>query len=268
MNHLFEEIASQLRIVDISRLHNHEDIIPPNLIRLKEAMLNIGQLVDPLIVDKKSMVILDGNHRIKVLELIKCPRAVCQMVDYESPKIQVGTWFPLAEKLSAEELKAAGCKLETVELEAGLRALEGKKAAFMLARKENGTRKYLLVNPADYSLEEMMVEQKRIVEKLARTEFYYYGDDEAENQVDKGRSVLYRKIYTKDEIVARARAGKLFPPKSTRHLIPNRIIRLNMRLGWLHEGEKEASEYLERTLRERIYNGNVRRYSEPVIVIY
>lgn len=264
MNHLFEEIIRELRIVEVGLLHNHEDIIPQNFLRLKEAMLNIGQLVDPLIVDEKSLVVLDGNHRIKVLEMIMCPRAVCQFVDYSNPKIKVGTWIPVSAGLGPKELRDAGLELEECGREEGLKKLAEKKAVFMLSKKDGN----FLVEPGEYTLEALIEAQKKALGKLDDTELWFYPDDEGEELVAQGMSVLYRKVYTKGEIVERALSGKIFPPKSTRHVIPNRIIRLNMRLGWLHEGEKEARQYLERTLRERMYNGNVRKYSEPVIVIY
>lgn len=268
MDFLAEEIFGQLHIYDVDELYIHEETIAPNLLRLKEAMLNIGQLVDPLIVDGKSKVVLDGNHRIKVLELIKCPRAVCQVIDYSRKDITVGTWVPVSEALTLEAVRASGFKCEDVDFELGVKALNAKKAPFMFVRKANGTRKCVLINPASYSIDDMISEQKKIVSKLGESQFNYLSDERGESLVDKGRAVLYRKAFTKEEIIARAHSKKPFPPKSTRHCIPDRIIRLNMRLGWLHEGQKEASAYLERTLRERIYNGNVRRYSEPVVVIY
>ncbi|MDD5337289.1 MAG: hypothetical protein PHS02_02295 [Candidatus ainarchaeum sp.] len=270
MDALFEDILKQLRICDVGALHSHEETLPSNLLRLKEAMLNIGQLVDPLLVDEKSRVVLDGNHRIKVLSMIKCPRAVCQFVDYSRQDIKVGTWFPVSEKILPETVRKAGFALEAVDFEAGLKALASKKAPFMVAGKRDGKREYSLVQPDSYDLEGMMAGQKKILEKLngGETSFQYYSDEEAAGWVEKGKTVLYRKIYTKEEIVGHALKGKVFTPKSTRHVIPNRIIRLNMRLGWLHEGETEANAYLERILRERVYNGNIRRYSEPVIVIY
>ena len=259
MDALFEDILEQLRICDLGTLH-----------RLKEAMLNIGQLVDPLLVDKKSRVVLDGNHRIKVLGMIKCPRAVCQFVDYSRPDIKIGTWFPVSEKIAFESVKNAGFRLEVVDFEAGMKSLADKKAPFMIAKKNSGKKEYALVEPGSYDLDGMMAAQKRVLEKLngGETSFQYYSDEEASGWVEKGKTVMYRKIYTKEEIVEHALKGKVFTPKSTRHVIPNRIIRLNMRLGWLHEGEAEATAYLERILKERVYNGNIRRYSEPVIVIY
>jgi len=268
MNNLFEGIEDRLKIVETNALHGHEETIHHNLIKLKEAMLNFGQLVDPLIVDRKTMVVLDGNHRITVLEMIKCPRAVCQFVDYSDSAIKVGTWFPVSEDLDAEKVKKAGLRCDEVEKEEGLKALAEKKACFMLSKKTSQGMKNWLIEYGDYTLDGLVEAQKRIISKFGEERFAFAPDDEAEQFVAEGKCVLYRKIYTKQEIVDYALCGKKFPPKSTRHVIPNRIIRLNMRLGWLHEGKKEAEAYLHRMLKERIYNGNVRRYSEPVIVIY
>lgn len=268
MDYLAEDILRQLKITEVSDLISHEEIIPTNLLKLKEAMLNIGQLVDPLIVDSKSKIVLDGNHRVKVLETIKCPRTVCQMVDYTNENIRVGAWFPASEKLSLEMLRGAGFKCEAIEFDAGLDEINNKKSPFMFVKKIHGVKKAFLVNSSDYSLDSMIEEQKSIMDKLDSNNFRYVSDEEAGEVVDDGKGVLYKKAYTKQEIIARAHSKRHFPPKSTRHVIPNRIIRINMRLGWLHEGQKEATEYLERMLHERVYNGNVRRYLEPVIVIY
>jgi hypothetical protein len=268
MDYLVEEILRQLKIVEVASLYPHEETIPSNLLKLKEAMLNIGQLVDPLIVDGKNNVVLDGNHRLKVLTIIKIPHAVAQVVDYARPDIKVGTWFPVSENLTLETLEASGFKCEEVDFAVGLKALENKKAPFMLVKKIEKIRKCFLINPSDYSLDEMIEEQRTIINKLNDVYFHYVADSDVNDLIEDGKAVLYRKIYSKEEIIARALSKKPFPPKSTRHIIPNRIIRLNMRLGWLHEGESEARAYLERMLRERVYNGNVRRYSEPVIVIY
>lgn len=268
MDLVVEDILKQLKIVEIRYLYTHEEVIPTNLFRLKEAMLNIGQLVDPLIVDIKTQIVLDGNHRITVLKMIKCPRAVCQMVDYKNPSITVGTWIPSSDLLSLEELKSAGLHSEPVDFELGLNELNNKKAPFLFVKKVKGVKKSFLINPSSYSLDELVEEQRKIMNKLNSESFRYLPDNEADDAVESGKAVLYRKVYTKEEIIDRAHRKKPFPPKSTRHLVPNRIIRLNMRLGWLHQEEKEATEYLERMLSNRVYNGNVRRYLEPVIVIY
>ncbi|MDD5022656.1 MAG: hypothetical protein PHU63_00620 [Candidatus ainarchaeum sp.] len=259
----YEYIRSKLEIVAVNELKHHEERVQRNLMRLKEAMLNIGQIVDPIIIDKEHKIVLDGNHRLKVLQLIKVPNVVCQVEDYNNKNIVVGGWFPTDERINKKLLEDTGAKLEKVEREQGKKELDDMKAVFMLVCKEGN----YLVNPGKYSLDDVIYGQQEILGKIGN-DFRYIADDSIEKEIRNGKGALFRKNYTKEEIVKRTLTGNPFPPKSTRHLIPDRIIRLNMRLGWLHQEKKEATEYLERTLKNRVYAGNVRRYVEPVIVIY
>ena len=265
MSLLVDEMIKCLEIREVKNLYSHEQVISHNLKRLKETMLNIGHLVDPLIVDKKTGVVLDGNHRLKVLEIIECPNAVCQTVDYMSDEIQVTTWHPTVDLTSAQITKLDSLKLEKVDPDAGKKAVAELKAPFALMTKSEGC---YLVNPGNYKLMEMVEEQNYVLSLLEKTAVDYVPDEDAGKCVASGETVMYRRSYTKEEIIKTAIAHAPLPPKSTRHLIPGRIIRLNMKLGWLHHTREEALKELNSTLSTRMYSGNVRKYYEPVIVIY
>lgn len=265
MSLLVDEMINSLEIRDVKSLLSHEQIIAHNLKRLKEAMLNIGHLVDPLIVDAKTNVVLDGNHRLKVLEIIECPHAVCQLVDYMSPEIKVGTWYPTVEFNIDKIFHLDNITHEKVDCEAGKDAVDKLKAPFLLITKNDGCH---LLNPGNYKLMEMVEEQNYVLSLLEKNSVDYVPDEEVQKLVAGSRSVFYRRAYTKEEIVKAAQAHTPFPPKSTRHLIPGRIIRLNMKLGWLHRSKDEATKELRAMLSTRGYSGNVRKYYEPVIVIY
>jgi len=261
---LAEEMLSCLKIREVSKLYSHEQVIAYNLKRLKESMLNIGHLVDPLVVDEKTGVVLDGNHRLKVLEIIECPYAVCQMVDYQSPEIGVTTWFPVTDLTPEKIFKLDNIKHEKVSYEDGKKAVDELKSPFMLC---DGNDCHLL-NPGNYKMKEMVEEQKYILSLMAGGMLDYIPGEENRDQLSLGRSVFYRRSYTKEEIIKTAQGHDPLPPKSTRHLIPGRIIRLNMKLGWLNSSPEEATKALESMLKVRAYTGNVRKYYEPVIVIY
>ncbi|MFN7991735.1 MAG: hypothetical protein U0R44_06285 [Candidatus Micrarchaeia archaeon] len=265
MSELADELIKNLEIREVKSLLSHEQVISHNLKRLKEAMLNIGQLVDPMIVDKNTGVVLDGNHRLKVLEIIECPNATCQIVDYKSDEIKVGTWYPSVPLKPEEIFKLDSLKHEKVEYAAGVEAVNSLKAPFMLVGKNKECH---LINPGSYKLMEMVEEQNYIFSLLEKGVVEYTPEEEIQKRLGNGKTVFFRRSYTKEEIIKTAQAHTPLPPKSTRHLIPGRIIRLNMKLGWLHRSREEASAELSRMLDSRIYGGNVRKYYEPVIVIY
>jgi len=261
-----EELLSELDIRPTKDLLAHEQTISKNLKRLKEGMLNIGHLVDPLIVDDKTNVVLDGNHRLKVLEIIECPYSACQVVDYSSPEIKVGTWLPAIKKKPDELLKAENLKSEVSDIDDGKEAVDDLKSPFLMLSK--GRKDAHLVNPGKYKLREMVEEQVFALSLFNSEELRYIPDNELDHYLDMGYTVLYRRTFTKEEIVKTAKDHAPLPPKSTRHLIPGRIIRLNMKLGWLHLEQEDALKELKDMLERRAYNGNVRKYYEPVVVIY
>jgi len=261
---MYEDLIEQLKILPVKELHDHEQVIPKNVMKLKEAMLNIGQLVDPLITDKKTKVVLDGMHRLEVLKITKIPYAVCQMVDYQNPEITIGSWFPVGDHLDKKLFDKLGFKTEKIERKQGQKLLKENKTALMCVNKDES----FLVEPKKYSLDGLVEEQYEILEKLNNGKLDYIANDVIEKEIESGKSALFRKVYSKDEIIKRALEGKPYPPKSTRHLVPGRIIRMNMRLGWLHQEPKEAWEYLRKSLKNRVQTASIRRYTEPVYVVY
>lgn len=264
MSELAEQMLKNLEVREVKALLSHEQVISHNLKRLKEAMLNIGHLVDPMIVDNKTGVVLDGNHRLKVLEIIECPHATCQIVDYMDEGIKVGTWYPSVALRPEQIFKLDSLKHEKVDFEAGKEAVNNLKAPFMII---HGNECHL-INPGSYKLMEMVEEQNYVFSLLEKGSVDYIPEEESATLSKAGKTVFYRRSYTKEEIIRTAQAHAPLPPKSTRHLIPGRIIRLNMKLGWLHRSKDEAADELRRMLDSRVYGGNVRKYYEPVIVIY
>jgi len=266
---LLDEMLAKLELRETASLLTHEQTIAKNLKRLKEAMLNVGQLVDPLVVDKKTSVVLDGNHRLKVLSIIECPLAACQQVDYDDPRIKVGTWNLAINKPLDQILHDGSVKLEKVDCSAGREAMCSSKTAFMAIEPgKDKTQSACFLEPGSYKLKELVEEQNYILSTIKDADVKYIEDTRTDEYLAMGYTVFCRRAYTKEEIIKAARDHMPFPPKSTRHEIQDRIIRLNMKLGWLHEEKKGAQKHLEDMLKTRVYAGNVRRYVEPVIVIY
>jgi hypothetical protein len=98
----------QIKNIEIGLLKQHEEINDGHLEELLAQIKSDGCIKDPIIVDKNTMVILDGHHRfnsMKSLGLRLCP--VC-LVDYKNDAtITVGCWRE-GEKITKEEVIAAG----------------------------------------------------------------------------------------------------------------------------------------------------------------
>jgi len=270
---LADEILTKLEIQPLDELKIHEQVMEPNLHSLRETMLNLGKLVDPLIVDKKHKIVLDGNHRRMVLEILKADNAVCQMVDYDDPQIQVGGWH-IATK--AKVPQEGGKAIDEKE---GFEALQKMEGCLMHIKKGKKGKECSLICSQSGELQGIMDEQKQFLAKKLNLNSFeknnngngaiqFIEDSRVDYFLENGYEVFARRIFTKKEIVGEAAAGRPLPPKSTRHMIPNRIIRLNFRLGYLNDSPESASMHLRDMVIKRVKYGSARYYTEPVIVLY
>ncbi len=263
---LAEEIIEKLQIMPVEKLRTHEEIIPYNYQKLRETMLNLGRLVDPIIVDSKNFVVVDGNHRKKVLESIKCPNAVCQPVDYHSPSIRVGGWYPVSKTVMPDEI--GGFTPEKVDFDTGMQQIQRMEATFLHVKEAGGKKECHMYDSNERTVQGVIAQQRKFMAALEGREMQYVADNMGEEYLSHDYGVFYRRLYTKEEIIGEALAGRLMPPKSTRHMIPDRIIRLNIHLGWLAESPEVAKQMMDSSLRKRLNEGSIRRYTEPVIVLY
>lgn len=86
------DFASDYAIVEIGKLKEHEEINKNRLEQLKNEIISDEILKNPIVVDKKTNVILDGHHRFNALKELDYEKIPVIFVDYQSPKIQVRAW--------------------------------------------------------------------------------------------------------------------------------------------------------------------------------
>lgn len=89
-------------------LLSHEEVDGTTLRALDAEIRRDGVLREPVIVDGRSLVILDGHHRVSVLRGLGCRLVPAYLVDYEDPEITVGAWRPEMMPVTKEDVIRAG----------------------------------------------------------------------------------------------------------------------------------------------------------------
>lgn len=269
-----------ITILDIRSLHLHEEVIPELLDRLVETISKDKVLKHPIIVDKKTLVVLDGMHRVAALERLRCTKIPVCLVDYENPAVDVGCWYRTIKGNTAHrdlnlEIRRLGSTLEEVE---NLNEASIGVSPVTAALKVHG-KTYLVCSPFESALEAYKA-IKRIESDLRRVGFEigYETEADALRKLEKGGvdGVLLTPKLTKEEIVETALSGRVFTYKATRHVIPARPLFLNVPLSLLREGGKpldKVNEELRNTLKKRhlkrILAGSLldnRRYEEDIYI--
>lgn len=76
-------------IVELAALAAHEQTMPDHLAELTAEISRDGELRQPIVVDRRSLVILDGHHRAAALRALGCTLIPAWLVDYRHPAVVV-----------------------------------------------------------------------------------------------------------------------------------------------------------------------------------
>jgi hypothetical protein len=276
------EMNMDLVLIEIDKLHLHEKTIPESLKSLIKAIESKGIVEDPIIVDKKTLVVLDGMHRVKALKQLGCKLMPVCLVDYENLRITVERWCRTVQdnNRTQELLKTITSKGYTIRVEPKEKAkklLEERKPVVFLETRLNS---YIITSHGNTDLISVYRSIGDIEHSLKSKGFRigYETEMDAEERMKRGSAdvVMIPPKLGKKEVIEGATKGDVFIHKATRHIIPARPMGVNVSLADLREGNLHTSDRKEKfvkTLRERkvrrIPPGNLwkgRRYEEALYV--
>ncbi|MCA1812516.1 MAG: ParB N-terminal domain-containing protein [Halobacteriales archaeon] len=96
----------QLAFVPEEKLLAHEEVVPPKVDELLAVLRQEGAIRLAIVADERTLVVLDGHHRLTALRRLGAKRIPVLLVDYDSPDIRVGTWRPGEEPPTKDEVVA------------------------------------------------------------------------------------------------------------------------------------------------------------------
>jgi len=95
-----------ITLVPVNALRQHEQILNENLMRVQRDLVRDGMIKDPIIVDQRTMVILDGHHRYNALKRMGYKYVPVHFVDYSSDHIAVAARRAGEHVTKAEVMRA------------------------------------------------------------------------------------------------------------------------------------------------------------------
>jgi hypothetical protein len=272
----------KIALEDVRTLKLHERVIPEFVKKLKDSLLSEKVIKDPVMVDERSLVVLDGMHRVEALKELGLSYIPCGLIDYRLPIVQLGAWYRVIEgdmpaseivkliESSFHDLRVTGLDAENpdrlVNEKKGVCALRSSNSSWLISTEEK------LDCKETYDVIYMMEEKLRSenLKITYKTEF----DAKAILLGDRSATCLVVPTLTKDDVLRVALEGKVFAPKATRHVFPFRLLGVNAPIEIL-DGKRftldEANERLQSSFSNRrlmkLPGGQVidnRRYDEPV----
>ena len=261
-----------LGIRPVESLRPHEETIPSHVDQLASEMTRDGMQRDPIIIDGESAAVLDGMHRLAAFRKLGVENAVCCSVDYSSPAVRLGRWARVYAVRPGDSLRSV---LEGI---GGVRRTSLAEAFSALERREAGAA--VLTADAAFVLGGRMTHEELAaamasmdgLAEARKWERTFVPEDDVDVPLQKpGSFVLLSRRVTKEDIVSAARSGKLFPCKTSMHMIDPRPVAVNYPLGEL---KSATTARLKSMLAGRegrvlppgsVYGG--RRYKERLVLM-
>jgi len=98
-------MKNKISLININKLKNHEMVCLKRLKRVKDNLLVKGYIKNPVVVDRKNNIILDGHHRVAALKQLCVNKVPAFLVNYQDKNVRV---------FLRRKLKLAGSIKQTV----------------------------------------------------------------------------------------------------------------------------------------------------------
>ncbi len=255
----------------VQSLIPHEEVIESRVTEMALRLRKDAVQKDPLLVDRETGVVLDGMHRLEAFQRLGIEQAVCCEVDYGSQDVSLRRWarvFKTARTGAPEgPMRELGFfasgnqtgilpKLETREI--SVAALSPSRS-FLPSESKGIQQAFDMVRKVDKLAEHLGWERS------------FVPDDELDVPLRDGTSivVLVQRL-DKQDVLTSARTAKLFPCKTSMHIVDPRPVGLGVQLSELTGGSKRAIEErlaarpFKMLPRNSTYEG--RRYKERLML--
>lgn len=229
-----------LALKRIEELRPHEEIVEQDLKGIVHALSRDPVLRHPIIADSTSGAVLDGTHRLAALSKLGCLTIPAALIDYQNPLIKIDRWYRVFDGMNTDrfmrDLSLLATPLSPSEADRSLLDRNG----YASIRDDQSC--FLFTSEKTSALE--LCRKAFRLEEIGRNKglkITYTDTEDPQRLSDKSFTMSTIRL-EKREVVAGCRDHVLFPPKSTRHLIPSRPLGVNTPLELLKDPQIPRAE--------------------------
>ena len=275
------DVFPQLALVPTKSIRFHERPERRRTTRLTERLRSDAFLRNPPIVADMGdgrFLLLDGANRVSAFADLGLSHVPAQIVDYADPTIELRGWHHLLLDPSALDLKTIYGAIKGVELRALSPAALSRALEFReiyAAWVDHQAQAWGLFPKGSWpSLAQRMQVLTDVIacyehdSPLERIKLASYDELPAVVERQTFELCLFP-ILTKEELMHLVREEQMIPTGITRHLIPGRVLGLNIEIAFLTnlDSEEEKGAHFRAHLDALELGGRIRYYEEPVFIM-
>jgi len=268
------KIPILLALKRIEELKPHEETVATDLRGIVNTLQRDPILRHPVVADAATGAVLDGNHRLAALSELGCFTIPTALIDYQNPMVKVDRWFRVITGESLDDFVK-----RTKDNQGHLVKSLSESDRCLLSRLSyaslcNKTKWFTFATGEPDAVEAFKKSYR--IEEIARNNHLKiaYTDSNDLTGLHKSSFMMSTIRAEKSEVVESCMNHRLFPPKSTRHLIPSRPLGLSVPVESLKnknyaEAESDFVRHIRSKHVKRLPEGSKvgsRRYLEEVFL--
>ena len=264
-----------LRIVPTDDVFPHELYDQKRVDSLAKRLLATGSLKNPPLVMEtdEGYMVLDGATRSTAIRQLGLPHMLVQVYQPNTEGLQLETWYHVIRKMDKTELMSLIESLPDIELipTSIQMATESQLAYGSLCTIHFVDGEVYLVHAgAGINRLDALNHLTTAYIDAAQTSRTLNKDiAQLQHEFPDMVAVVIFPVFTVDQVIQLAHAGRRLPAGITRFIVPGRILRINLDLEILRSEQsiREKNRWLHEQLLEKQKNGQIRFYAEPVYLL-
>jgi L-serine kinase (ATP) / ParB family transcriptional regulator, heme-responsive regulator len=243
-----------LRLVELGRLILHEAHDADRLASLRGRIEAEGEQRNPVILSSQGdcCLVLDGAHRVRILEELGCRFVLAQFVE---PPERAESWAHLLDGVGLDKLRSVK-EVEVSERPEGARLAEVEFAGgerISLCSREEGL---LAEVRALWALQSLYPEGV-----VCRVE------PDGPLRLAEGEAMVRYRPFAPEKLVEIVRSGAVLPAGITRFRVRERVLGVCYPLEKMQDGDAATRNAELKAFVERLWKENrIRYYEEPVVL--
>ncbi|MEM1680389.1 MAG: ParB N-terminal domain-containing protein [Sulfolobales archaeon] len=208
-------IKVKIGLVELERLKPHEKTVESRVIKVLNSLISTKTLIRPLILDEKTLTVIDGAHRLKALRKLGLKVVPALLVDYlEEEEIRVDRWV----RVYVTNPDNIGNILSLIKtrFEGHVDIVGSDKSVRVLIDQNLGAEAYRILEVLENSM-------------AGRIPIKYLARDWL--KLEPHTIVLVPPILSKNEVVEAALNENPYPPKTTRHVTILKRVKIGFKLN-------------------------------------
>jgi hypothetical protein len=213
---ILEAIVDRLRLVEIAPLRRYEQTAPPKVAEILRSLRSTGVLINPVVVDPKLGLLVDGHHRVQAFRILGIPLIPAFTVDYLATDLVVKGWNHTADP-------------QPDDLNRSLEELGGPDEGPSEMIVADSHRRTLWSSGFPNSLDSAK-SQDRWIHRVEEQGYPVELQAEADPlQLSLVHSYI-RPVVSKQDVLDMVERGTLFPREINRHVVQDRPLNLRIPL--------------------------------------